>query len=194
MLFAARQLRRLSLSPTTSWRAELGCLVNLRQLELHRMRYPGCNFYLPDTITQLRQLADFSSCCSENSHGEEKLRLRGLWRLQQLPALRSVAVCDAVMADLTWVEVRRPGASPTGQLLELCPPGCPPCAGCNSWNGPFWISQAHPCVAALLSAALHCTAGPDTNLQPAARQQLLAPSAGGARPRGCAGRGSLPAG
>ena len=115
MLFAARQLRRLSLSPTTSWRAELGCLVNLRQLELHRMRYPGCNFYLPDTITQLRQLADFSSCCSDNSHGEEKLRLRGLWRLQQLPALRSVAVCDAVMADLTWVEVRRPGTSPTGQ-------------------------------------------------------------------------------
>ena len=102
MLFAAHQLRRLSMSPTTDWPAELGCLVNLRQLVMDRMRCYFClPFCLPASITRLRQLEDFSSCCSDWSGGKEQLRVRGLWRLQQLPALRRVALGDALMADLT---------------------------------------------------------------------------------------------
>ena len=163
MLFAAHQLRRLSLSPTMGWPAEVCCLVNLRQLVMDRMRcYLGSGFCLPASITQLRQLEDFSSCCSDWSGGREKLRVRGLWRLQQLPALRRVAVGDAVMADLTWVEVRRPGTGVAGQPPALCSPGCPLCAGCGSLYSRFCISPSPPmppCVCVWLScSALHCRA------------------------------------
>ena len=164
MLFAARQLRCLSLSPTTSWPAELGCLVNLRQLDLDRMRPPimPSPFYLPASITQLRQLVDFSSCCSDNSNGDEKLRLRGLWRLQQLPALRRVALCDAVMADLTWVEVRRPACRKTSAVqtcAHLAPPACLP-AGARRLQQllrPVCAPppHAHPC-SPLPCCAPHC--------------------------------------